>query len=313
MKKTSRLKYEMQLIKFSNWNIALMAVIIISIGAISDSAAILLDGAYTILALISDIALLICFKKLEQPANERFQFGYYKLEPLMLTLQGIAILAECKFALVSSIRDIIHPRELLNHLPLAITSQGIICLWALIIALLMKYYSHKLNSNVLKFLTSGWMFGGLQSLFITATLLVSFLLQSTSYRFITPYLDPILTISLVVIFVQMPIKLIKDNVVDLLDMSPTMAETHDVTSQIKATLNNYELKLIKTQLRRAGRKHFLDILCEPEEKVAVYDILILQKELNLALKKTYSHLEVHIILADNLQPKFTANSLNVQE
>ena len=48
-------------------------------------------------------------RKLHEPANERYQFGYAKYEPLMTTVEGVLLAGACVGAIVYAVRDLIHP------------------------------------------------------------------------------------------------------------------------------------------------------------------------------------------------------------
>ena len=51
-------------------------------------------------------------RKLHEPANERYQFGYAKYEPLMTTVEGVLLAGACVGAIVYAVRDLIHKYRL---------------------------------------------------------------------------------------------------------------------------------------------------------------------------------------------------------
>jgi len=57
------------------------------------------------------VSLLAIFvvRKIQEPANSRYHFGYAKYEPLMIGMEGTLVAAVCLAAIAYFIRDLMHP------------------------------------------------------------------------------------------------------------------------------------------------------------------------------------------------------------
>ena len=57
-------------------------------GVLTGSAAVLLDGIASFIAVIIKIMMIITSKLIARETSKRFQFGYWQFEPLVLLLEG---------------------------------------------------------------------------------------------------------------------------------------------------------------------------------------------------------------------------------
>src|SRR5205807_887555 len=87
-------------------------------------------------------------------------------------------------------------------------------------AVILKRYSKKVKSELLTTESINWLFDALTSLVVLFAFLLSLWLKSTRYSFLVPYLDPSITIALIVCIIYQPIRLIKSGVSDLLRATP---------------------------------------------------------------------------------------------
>ena len=87
----------------------LFAAVATVIALYSDSETMALESTSNIVDIVVSILAIFVARKVAEPANQRYQFGYAKYEPLMTTVEGILMTGICTSAILSSVQDILHP------------------------------------------------------------------------------------------------------------------------------------------------------------------------------------------------------------
>ena len=94
--------------------LSLLLVILFAAGAMliaiySDSETMTLEAMSAIVDIVVAFLAIFVARKIGEPANQRYQLGYAKYEPLMTTVEGILMTGVCTGAILYSARDILHP------------------------------------------------------------------------------------------------------------------------------------------------------------------------------------------------------------
>ena len=94
--------------------LSLLLVILFAAGAMliaiySDSETMTLEAMSAIVDIVVAFLAIFVARKIGEPANQRYQFGYAKYEPLMTAVEGILVTGVCTGAILYSARDILHP------------------------------------------------------------------------------------------------------------------------------------------------------------------------------------------------------------
>ena len=83
---------EQALLKQSTILMFAVAIAGIVTGVISGAQSILFDGFFSLIATAIKVLMLITAKLIAKKSNERFQFGYWHLEPMVLLIEGSFLL-----------------------------------------------------------------------------------------------------------------------------------------------------------------------------------------------------------------------------
>jgi len=100
---------ELRLLKAATGLTVVYAIAAVIIALISDSMTMLLDGAYSVIDMFVSFAAVLVVRKLNEPPNEKYHFGYAKLEPLMTAADGLLLLFLCFMSITLAVQDLIHP------------------------------------------------------------------------------------------------------------------------------------------------------------------------------------------------------------
>lgn len=267
---TDDFQKEQKLLKISIALTAIMGIIGILIGAHIDSTAITIDGMYCSIGVFSTYLIFLTSQKMNLHYSKKFQFGYYKLEPLVILSEGILIIGSCAFALTSAVRDVIHLHHVKNFL-LPALYQGVVAWACFVMAFLFYRFARPKNNQLLLSQGLVWLIDGLQSVLLSIAFFLGISLKDTAYAFIIPYIDPVLVICLIFIIIREPIKLLKINSEELLDVMSDSQLGNKIDQIVyeyfkKQNLDSLIAKIFK---RKAGRAIFIHIIILPEAQISL--------------------------------------------
>lgn len=243
-------------ISIAGWIIII--VISLAAGLIVDSITLLLDASQGLVTLIVALFVHFSLKKLENPPDDFYHFGYEKYEPFTIALQGIMIILTCLIGVKFAIQDIIHPEDIARY-DIPITAAFLSAFISLSIALYMRHISITTNSSILRISSITWFIDCALSFGILLGFLFGFSLHRMGYTKATPYVDPVMAIILALIFVVTPMKTVKNNILELLDAAPP----HHIKRRMKDLIDQHKPKsfiIDRLRMRKAGKKIFMDIL-----------------------------------------------------
>jgi ferrous-iron efflux pump FieF len=80
-----------------------------AVAILSDSETMTLEAMSGLVDVAVSLLAIFVVRKIQEPANSRYHFGYAKYEPLMIGMEGTLVAAVCLAAIAYSIRDLMHP------------------------------------------------------------------------------------------------------------------------------------------------------------------------------------------------------------
>jgi len=228
------------------------------VGIAIDSITLILDASASLVILVVAFLMNYAINKIHSPADEGYHFGYSKYEPLIVSIQGLLILATCVFVIKFAIQDIVHAEDISNHLIPVIATfvSGII---GLFITFYLKRAAKDTGSSMLEAASVHWNMDTVLSFGICLGFIVGLLLQRFGYLKLTPYVDPVMAIILALIFITSPVKTIMHNIRELLDAVPRS----NIYSKIKQVLERCKPEVLnfhRIRMRNAGEKIFLEVI-----------------------------------------------------
>lgn len=96
---------------------AILAAVKIISGILGNSYALIADGVESMMDIVSSLAVLGSLRMAAQPPNERFPYGYGKIEPLASLVVAVALFAAAVGIAIQSVREILIP----HHMPASFT------------------------------------------------------------------------------------------------------------------------------------------------------------------------------------------------
>lgn len=292
-------KIEQFFLKFTMIFDLISAIICALAGIYVDSNAVIFDSIYCFFLVFGSFILVIISRKRLTPPNKNFQYGYDKLEPLMIFIQAGVILISCIYATLTAIRDLFHPYELHNFSLIASLelSLFVICF---IMSFICNYYATRYKSHILKLEQLFWWTDSLQSLILGLAFSFGLISKSIHMEWLTPYIDPIALIFLVLSIIREPLFYIRKSLVELLD-GVYPEKTHaDIESTIKEFLEKRRLEVSDLRFRQAGKKMFIRVMYLPRADINAEKLAKVQQDLNSFLKTTlFNYIFDAILVVDD--------------
>jgi cation diffusion facilitator family transporter len=175
----------------------------VAIALFSDSETMTLEAITAGIDIVVCILAIFVARKVHEPANERYQFGYAKYEPLMTTVEGVLLAGACVGAIVYSARDLIHPDPVEDARLIVIYSAASF-LVSVIFGWWMKRVGERIGSPLARAEAELWIVDGWLALGVCAAFVASIALGRIGTEQASAYVDPAVCIVLSVIFLKKP-------------------------------------------------------------------------------------------------------------
>ncbi|MCP9626608.1 cation transporter [Rhodopseudomonas palustris] len=201
----------------------------IGFGLISGSFSIAFDGVYALIdggmSLLSLVVVnLITSYALaghsSRKLRERFSFGLWHLEPMVLGLNGTLLISAALYALVTAVGSLLRGGRDLEF-GAALTYAVVTVIVCSAIALVEWRANRTIKSEFIRLDVRGW----IMSTGITAALLIAFLIgwavQGTSWQWISPYIDPAVLAVVCALIIPLPISTVRQALADIFLITPS--------------------------------------------------------------------------------------------
>ncbi len=251
-------KFEQRALKFSILGALLFAVIGISYGLYTHSQSILFDGVYSCISLVMSMVTLWVSKLVVRPGDKHFQFGYTHLEPLLNVIKAMIIGATCIYAFTEGLASFLSGGRNID-LSAAIVYACISTIGSLGFGGTIYYYANKVNSKLAKVDAVDWLFDGLLSAGILLGFVGAYQLQDSRWSEYIPYLDPLLVIVLVTLFIPIPLRIFRDNIREVLWLAPSTSLQTKISESIEHSLVGIDYHRFHLRMAKVGREFNLSV------------------------------------------------------
>jgi predicted Co/Zn/Cd cation transporter (cation efflux family) len=160
---------EQQLLKQSTVLMFAVAIAGIVTGFVSGSQSILFDGFFSLIATFIKVLMLITAQLIAKESNQRFQFGFWHLEPMVLLIEGSFLLLIAIYAFLNGVFGIINGgRDI--ELGLVIVYAGVFTVVEFGYYFWIRHKNRTLKSTLIQFDNISWLVDAM----LSAGLLISF-------------------------------------------------------------------------------------------------------------------------------------------
>ncbi len=307
-------------LQLSTWGALGLALLGMAFGLLVPSEAIMLDGFFSLISFVmAGISLWVAWL-VRQPDDEDFQFGYASFEPLINLVKGLLIAVLSIFALCSAMDALLHGGRVLDA-GVAVQYSAIAAVCCLIIALIQTRIANKTNLPMIRVDAKNWFIDGILSLSIGFAFIIVGLIEDTQWSGVVPYADPTVVTAIILLTSPIPIRIILNNIRQLLLGSPQSAVRRHIENLVQSAIATAtteglaqspaegeiadvpcaQKRLRMTQVGRYLYLHVYWLLPENFELTSVKQLDLIRENIEAVLKPEYSDLNVEVIFTQDEQ------------
>ncbi len=214
---------ELNILRFSVVLELFFGVTGILVALLSGSNAVLLDGSYSLLCMLTMMANVRISRLVKLPPAANILYGYPTLEPLMLFLEGIILLGLCLTLLGFSVYKL-YMGGYTPEFDLAMAYEIFSSIIGGATATVFFLLHRSKPSPLIYFEYQEWLVDASVSAAAAVAFSLAYLLGNSNP--ITPYIDSILTLSLLLFLIRLPLKTLQKNFKQLLLLDIAVPELH---------------------------------------------------------------------------------------
>lgn len=261
-----------------------------TVGILVDSITLILDASASLVIFVAALLMRFAIKKVHQPPDDLYHFGYDKYEPFTAAVQGGLIMATCLVSIKFAVQDIVHADDISNYvMPVVATFfSGVL---GTFITLYLKDIARQTDSQMIKTASFHWLTDTILSFSVCVGFIVGLIAKDMGYVKIAPYVDPVMAIVLALFLSAMPLKGCLNNLFELLDAAPV----RHIRAQIKKIIDVHKARfsgLHRLRVRKAGQKIFVDVCFLIRTDTNVAQAEESARELERDLKANFSECDV---------------------
>jgi cation diffusion facilitator family transporter len=237
-----------------------LATVKIFAGVVGNSYALIADGVESLLDIISSLVVWTSLRIASQPPNEKYPYGYGKVEPLAGLAVATALFAAAVGIAIQSVREITTP----HHIPEAFTLfvlVGVVATKEIMFRMLRKEGA-AIGSHAMQ--TDAWHHRS-----DALTSLAAFIGISIALTMGEGYesADDWAALFACVIIGYNAVRLFRATLTEVLDTAPPAEVDHKVRAIAAAVDGVFEIE--KCRIRKSGLSYFVDIHVEVDGEISV--------------------------------------------
>jgi len=256
-------------LKFSIALTVLLGVLGVASGLATGSQAIIFDGMFSFVDVLPTIVSLLVVKLIARGTSQRFQFGYWHLEPLVGVLRDSILAVACIYAAVDAINSLSSGGHQVEY-GLAAWWAGILCAIGLTMTMVLRRRAKALQSPMLELDARSWAVSTCLSLALLIGFVIATALAGTRFQQWIPYLDAIALLSMALIMLPMPMIGLWRSISDVLQVAPDELDAR-VHAVMKDVVKERQFADYSSYVAKVGRGRFVEIhiLVPPESQIDV--------------------------------------------
>jgi predicted Co/Zn/Cd cation transporter (cation efflux family) len=275
---------------------AVLGVLGVIWGIVSESQMILLDGVYAVLGLLVTWLLLMASGLAQAEPSHRYPYGRESLTPLVIGVQGFVLLATLGYAAFDATLTIreggstVDPGWAIVYSVL--TTVGSVATW-------LWLRSRARHSDVLGSESTAWKVGALRGVGMIAGFTLMAAIAGTSLDDLVPYIDPIMVLVTCAVFIPAPIGMVRVTIVELLEGAPSAEVQQPVLEAVEQVRARFDLDEPTVLMSKVGPKLYVEV-----NGVVDADVTVAQEhDVRLALGERLNLLPYDVWLTAEFSPR----------
>jgi cation diffusion facilitator family transporter len=244
-------------LKFSIALTVLLGVLGVASGLATGSQAIIFDGMFSFVDVLPTIVSLLVVKLIARGTSQRFQFGYWHLEPLVGVLRDSILAVACIYAAVDAVNSLFSGGHEVEY-GLAAWWAGILCAIGLAMTLVLRRRARLLQSPMLELDARSWAVSTVLSLALLIGFIFAQALAGSAWQHLIPYLDAIALLSMALIMLPVPLMGLWRSISDVLQVAPDELDAR-VRTVMDRVVKERAFLDYSSYVAKVGRGRFVEI------------------------------------------------------
>ena len=262
-----KVNLEQKTLQYSIIATIVLALSAIITGILTGASSIIFDGMYSSIDCVFSVAALFVVRLIEIDVNrrtrkapkfvERFQYGFWHLEPMLLAINGLSLMIAIVYALFEAAVKILNGGQL-PHFDAAVWFSMIAMFLCFGMAAFEFRCNRKIKSAFIAVDAKGWIVSGGIGVALLCAFSFANLIEGTSYIWILPYIDPVVLALIALIMLPVPVKIVIKALRDILMITPADLDEH-VNVIVDKIVEKYGFIGSQNYLAKVGRSTMIEI------------------------------------------------------
>lgn len=235
---------------------SVIAVLGVGWGWYAGSQAIIFDGAYTALGLLLSWLSLRASRIVAAGPTDAYPFGREALAPLVIMIQGVALLGTLGYAAIASVLSIIHGGSEVEAgagmLYGAATGAAALAVW-----LYLRRYAR--SSELVGAEAAQWLAGTAMSAGMLVAFGIAAAVGGTPAAWVAAYVDPALVVIAAVALFRIPLRMVRDTGRELLEGAPPESIQAPIRDLVARVSEEQGLDAPLVRMAKLGAKLYLEV------------------------------------------------------
>jgi len=265
---------------------ALLVLIKMTVGIFSGSIAVLASAIDSLLDLTVSLFNYFALHNAEKEADDNFNFGRGKIEPLAAVIEGTVITLSALFIFYEALIKMAHPREM-EYMRESIIVMLISIIITAFLVIFLNYVAKKTNNMVIRADALHYK----TDLFSNGAVLMALALISMTGE---ELIDPILGIGIAIYMIFSSIPIIKEGTLMLLDAALPEDDIQKIKNIIEnepAATNYHYL-----QTRESGSDIFVSVHVVFNISISLYDAHSVSDKIEFQIRQLFKNKQLHILI-----------------
>lgn len=252
------MKLENKILKISMVGALFFALFGIAWGWTVQSEMIIFDGLYSFISLALTMLSLYINNFMAKKELDKYPFGKYILEPLVISLKSLIIGGMCLYSLIGAIQDIVNGGNSVEY--------GSALIYSIVsvvgcggVYIFMKKKGEKISSEMVKVEASQWLMDTLLSIGVLVGFVIAMILRNTRFAWLNVYIDPMMVIMVSVVFIKMPIQSFINSFKEILCVKANDEINDDIYFIVKEIEKEYKFEDSISRVSKIGGELRIEI------------------------------------------------------
>jgi cation diffusion facilitator family transporter len=235
-----------------------MAALGFGFSAATGSAAVFLDGVFSLIGFAVGLVALRVATLVRRPDDESFHFGYAAYEPMLNLCKGLLIAFVSLIAAIAALDTILRGgREIAG--PLAVVYAVLAALGCLAVSLVLRRLARRTVSPLLEVDARNWLIDAALSGAVAVAFVLVVLLEGGPLDRYVPFADPAVVLLLALLTAPIPIQIIRSNWDQLLGRAPKREIQDEAHRRVARGLEGTSDIAPRLRILETGRTFYVQV------------------------------------------------------